>query len=32
MKKLESVYKRFQKKNGFKWTQIIKFNNFKDIM
>jgi hypothetical protein len=32
MDKLASVYKRFKKSNGFKWTQIIKFRSFKDIM
>lgn len=32
MPKLAGLYKRFRKRNGFKWTQIIKFNSFKDLM
>lgn len=32
MGKVAGLYKRFRKRNGFKWTQIIKFKDFKDIM
>lgn len=30
--RIEKLYKHARKKNGFKWTQIIKFSNFKDIL
>lgn len=32
MEKLATLYKKLQKRNGFKWTQIMKFESFKDIM
>lgn len=32
MDKLAGIYRRFKKRNGFKWSQIIKFSSFADIM
>lgn len=32
MDRLAKIYRRFKKRNGFKWSQIIKFSSFADIM